>query len=100
MEKNSTIMTKEDRLDIIKARHMAKGYATYWLTRNSIQGLLSKSVDVWLVRPYRALHDGDVMWIPGTTADKSYYGRWTLDEAYSQVRGGTPEDDRQCLKVG
>ena len=78
----------------------AKTYATYWLTRNSIQGYLSDAVDVWLERPIRTMYDGDVMWIPVTPATESYWGRWTLDQAYIQVRAGVPDNDRECLRVG
>jgi hypothetical protein len=95
-------MMTQARLELIKARHMAKKeeYLTYWLTRNSIQGYLSDAIDVWTARPIRTMHDGDVMWIPDSPRTDTYWGRWTFDQAYKQVRAGIPEDDRMCVKVG
>ncbi len=73
----------------------ADKYLTYWMTRNSICGVLSDAVDVWLTRPIRMIVDEKILW----HADK-YYGRWNMDEAYRQARGGVPEDDRQCTRIG
>lgn len=86
---------------------------TYWLTRNRLEGVLSGRVDIWLARPDRiALPDGDVQWLAleempssvgpnGEVVEESaHYGRWTVDRARLEVRGGVPDTDRECLKVG
>ncbi len=89
---------KYERLATIKSRAEAMVYVTYWMTRNSSQGLISSIVDVWTKRPDRTYSDGEVVWI--NYMEGAYWGRWTLDQAYAQVRGGVPDTDRECLRVG
>ena len=100
-------MTQQERREAIKKRaeerreRTARGYATYWLTRDTWNGKLSDYVEVWLVRPERKEHSGDVFWKrPGGEPGETVFARWTLDEARAEVRSGIPDNDRECLRVG
>lgn len=102
-----TESAKQKRRDQIAERAQVAApkrsqYATYWLTRNRLNGELSSKVDIWLVRPDRLrFADGDVHWLalePG--GESAHYGRWTLAQAHFEVGAGVPETDRECLRVG
>ena len=75
-------------------------YLTYWITRNeTYEGVISDSVDVWLVRPVRkAGAYGGWEWLgPGGLEDR--YAQWSLASCLMQCRT-YPDDSRQCIKVG
>ncbi len=95
-----TPQVKSARLQLIEQRSSmaAKSYATYWLTRNSLHGVLSDAVDIWTSLPIREMHGESILWT--VPYSKDYYGRWSLEEAYKEVRFGIPEDDRMCVRVG
>jgi len=111
---------KKSRRDQIEERQKARmdriknGFATYWCTRSTRDGVLTDYVDVWLARPHRVrlIDDGsldddgidrrnDVFWMATfPNGDSAHYGRWTLAQAHMEVRNGIPQDDRQCLRSG
>jgi hypothetical protein len=102
-------VNRDERKKVIAQRaterrqRMAQGYATYWLTRDTLDGGLTSYVEVWLVRPNREQEGDRVIWSrPEELAPEvqALYSRWTLDEAYAEVRGGVPSNDRECLRVG
>lgn len=76
---------------------------TYWLTRDRRHGELSKTVEVWAVRPERVrMHDGDVMWLaPSELIDvvDTHVDDWTIGRCLRECRV-YPETDRECVRVG
>lgn len=73
-------------------------YYTYWMTRDSADGVLSPMVDVWLTRPTRERVGQIVRWL-GENGESDRWGRWTIGQCLSGPRV-YPDDDRQSIVVG
>lgn len=78
-----------------------RNYFTYWLTRDTIDGVLVPDVRIWLAQPKHYRHRdgrGGYWSSPGREAD--IYGYWSIEECINTVPSHTyPEDDRQCIRV-
>ena len=89
--------------------------ATFWMTRDTVEGALSTTITVWSREPLRfRCEDGDILWLPrelieidewiafqaaDVELDDPNLGSWTVDEALARVRT-IPETDRECLRDG
>ncbi len=85
-----------------RADRMARGYATYWLSRDSDStGTLSDVVEVWLVRPDRErLPGGGVMWLgPDNTGVEHRYAQWTPEVCLAECHV-YPQTDRELIRCG
>lgn len=72
----------------------------FWLTRDKHEGALSKSVEVWLVKPsLTRFEDGDIMWLPPTleTEEEFNFGEWTIEQCKKEVYV-YPETERECIR--
>lgn len=85
---------------------MRRGYLTHWVTRNSVGGVPSNLVRVWLREPKRSVFKpyperhlpGSVSWHASREDGASaLYAEWPL-EACKQNLGTVPDDDRMCLR--
>jgi len=76
------------------------------MTRGRRGGVLSDSIEIWIVLPERvAYEDGDCDWFgPFEFLDLpeacTYVGSWTVEEARSRVGDAYPWEDTQCVRVG
>lgn len=108
---------RRNRIDRVnKAREaagvtpMRRGYLTYWCTRDSVGGVVSDKVRVWLRQPKR-FEFQSVIGGPATVRwyasreDASallgevsaLYGEWELEHCRLTL-GTIPDDDRMCIR--
>lgn len=91
-------MENSDFVDPEVIRKVETRQVTYWMTRDSANGVLSEFIDVWLVKPdLQRTPDGDVFWIsPYGLSDRCT--EWTPEEAKHHAYV-YPETNRECIKV-
>lgn len=94
---------------------LRRGYLTFWVTRDSVDGKLADEVRVWLRRPERELlaivtiDFGDARGMPVEVVSTSVrwrarrddgadacYAVWDLEHARKMTT--LPDDDRQCVR--
>lgn len=79
-----------------------KKFATYWLTRDLADGIVSDEVRIWVARPRPCplvIGEGTAWFslkVDGTTA---LYGVWTIEQCLAECRV-YPDDARMCIRVG
>jgi len=76
-------------------------HPVYWCTRDEVAGVLSDIVDIWTSPPERVPRaDGGCDWLgEGVARLTSRYAQWSLALCLKNC-GTTPDDSRQCIKVG
>jgi len=74
--------------------------ATYWLTRDRLNGLLSQQVEVWSGGPpsRHRFRDRDVVWLPREAERVRMIGTWSMPEAQER-RLDIPDSDIVCTRV-
>jgi hypothetical protein len=76
---------------------------TYWVTRNTVEGVIANTVEIWIARPERMLfEDGDVMWMGSLSKideESAWYDEWTIANCLKQCRV-IPDTDREVIVVG
>jgi len=76
---------------------------SYWVTRNTTDGVLANTVEIWVARPERMrFDDGDVMWMGSLSKideESAWYDEWTLARCLKECRV-LPDTDREVIRVG
>lgn len=75
----------------------------FWMTRNTTDGVLASTCEIWVARPERMrFDDGDVMWMGSLSKideESAWYDEWTIAKCEKECRV-TPDNDREVIVVG
>ena len=71
---------------------------TYFISRDSLDGVVTDECDLWWVRPLRTRVGERVTWVAGAGPETGHLGKCTLVEVTYWFRT-YPDSDRQLLKA-
>jgi hypothetical protein len=76
----------------------------FWVTRDTLGGVLSSKCEVWAVRPHlESCEDGDALWFASLDLldgdDLTCLGEWSVAQCKLQI-GTYPEGKLECIRVG
>ncbi len=71
---------------------------TYYVSRDSFNGVLTSLCDVWWIKPLRVKHGARVTWVGADTHEPGHMSRHTVDEIIEIFRVA-PDNDRQLVKA-
>lgn len=71
---------------------------TYWVSRDSLDGILDAKCNVWRIKPIRVQHRYRVTWVCADHLDPGHLGEFPPDEVGKWFRV-YPETDRELICV-
>ncbi len=70
----------------------------YWISRDSYDGELADSCNIWWIQPERRRVAGHVTWCPRLAAYTGHFGRYSLEDVMKMYRV-KPDTDLELIRV-
>ena len=71
---------------------------TYFVSRNSLDGVLAEKCDLWGISPLRSKSTHRVTWLGTSVEDPGHIGEYTLDVIRGWF-GVIPDSDRELIRA-
>ncbi len=77
---------------------MSRETVKYYVSRDSWNGVMSDTCDVWRTKPIRVRHATRVAWVHGNHTDPGHAGRYPVEDITKSIRT-QPDTDLELIVV-